>query len=174
MKQYNVIFGGAVLGGYKAAQVKKNLATLFKADERKIDQLFSGAPAVLKQNIDYDQAMKYQKALQRAGAICNVEEVIQNIDQQAVAPPVPPPIPKSTSAQMVGGKRQSIIRSNPQVQTQKKKNRGPFLIILGVFMILTRVLKIVLVGDPGFMDLFMGGLGVLWLITGISKVTKQS
>jgi hypothetical protein len=32
MKQYNVVFGGAVLGGHKAAEVKKNLATLFKAD----------------------------------------------------------------------------------------------------------------------------------------------
>ena len=118
--------------------------------------------------------MKYQNTLQRAGAICNVEEVIQNIDQQAVATPVPPPIPKSTSAHMVGGKGQSVLKSNPQVQTHKKKNRGPFLIILGVAMILIRVVKISLVGDPGFMDLFMGGLGVFWIITGISKVVKHS
>ena len=118
--------------------------------------------------------MKYQKALQRAGAICNVEEVIQNIDQQAAATLVPPPIPQSTSAHMVGGKSQSVHKSEPQAQTHKKKNRGPLLIILGVVMILIRVVKITVTGDPGFMDLLQGGLGVYWLISGIHKVAKQS
>ena len=51
MKQYNVVFGGAVLGGHKAAEVKKNLAALFKADEKKIDQLFAAPQAVLKRNM---------------------------------------------------------------------------------------------------------------------------
>ena len=174
MKQYNVVFCFVVLGGHKAAEVKKNLAALFKADEKKIDQLFAAPQAVLKRNIDYDQAMKYQKALQRAGAICNVEEVIQNIDQQAAATPGPPPIPQSTSAHMVGGKSQSVHKSEPQAQTHKKKNRGPLLIILGVVMILIRVVSITVKGHPGFLDLFQGGLGVYWLISGIHKVAKQS
>jgi hypothetical protein len=70
MKQYNVVFGGAVSGGHKVEEVKKSLAAVFKADEKKIDQLFEVPHVVLKRNIDYDQAMKYQKALQRAGAVC--------------------------------------------------------------------------------------------------------
>jgi hypothetical protein len=120
--------------------------------------------------------MKYQKALQRAGAVCDVEEVIQNIGQQAAATPVPPPIPQPAGVHMVGGKRQSAHKSNPQAQTHKKNNRGPFLIILGVVMILIRIGSISVTGHrhPGFMDLWMGGLGVLWLITGIGMVTKQS
>ena len=36
MKQFNVVFGGAVTGGRKVEEVKKNLAALFKADEKKI------------------------------------------------------------------------------------------------------------------------------------------
>jgi hypothetical protein len=41
-------------------------------------------------------------------------------------------------------------------------------------MILIRIGSISVTGHPGFMDLWMGGLGVLWLITGIGMVTKQS
>ena len=40
MKQFNVVFGGAVSGGHKVEEVKKSLAAVFKADEKKIDQLF--------------------------------------------------------------------------------------------------------------------------------------
>jgi hypothetical protein len=174
MKQFNVVLGGAVSGGDKAAQVKQNLAALFKADEKKIDQLLATPQTVLKRNIDYEQAIKYQQALQRAGAICNVEEVIQNIDQQAVATPGPPPIPQATGAHMVGGKRQSANKPDSQAQTQKKKNRGPLLIIGGVAMILLRVGSITFKGHPGFMDLFQGGLGTYFLISGIRKVAKQS
>ena len=67
MKQFNVVFGGAISGGHKVEDVKKNLAALFKADPQKIDQLFEAPQVVLKRNVDYDQAMKYQTALQRAG-----------------------------------------------------------------------------------------------------------
>ena len=174
MKHYNVVFGGVASGNDKAAQVKQNLAALFKADKNKIDQLLAAPQTVLKRNIDYDQAMKYQKALQQAGAVCNIEEVIENIGQQAAAVPSPPPIPQASGVHMVGGKRQSAHKSDLQTQTHKKKNRGPLLIICGVVMILLRVARIGFVGHPGFMDLFMGGLGVYWLITGIRKVTNQA
>ena len=174
MKQFNVVFGGAVSGGRQVEEVKKNLAALFKADAKKIDQLFAAPQVVLKRNVDYDQAMKYQAALQRAGAVCGVQEVIQDIEQQAVAQSSPPPIPQSSGEHMVGGQRQIIRTSKPQAQKHKKSNRGPLLIILGVFMILIRVVRIILFGHPGFMDLFLGGLGVSWLITGIRMVTKKS
>ena len=174
MKQFNVVFGGAVSGGHQAAEVKKNLATLFKADEKKIDQLFAAPQTVLKRNIDYDQAMKYQKALQQAGAICNVEEVIANIGQQAAAAANPPPIPKPPGVHMVGGKRQSTHKSNPQAQTRIKSNRGPYLIIFGTVMILLGVGNIAFTGHLGFLDLLLGGAGVFSLIDGITTVAKKS
>jgi hypothetical protein len=49
MKQFNVVFGGAVSGGHKVEEVKKSLAAVFKADEKKIDQLFEVPHVVLKQ-----------------------------------------------------------------------------------------------------------------------------
>ena len=36
MKQFNVVFGGAVSGGHKVEEVKKSLAAVFKADEKKL------------------------------------------------------------------------------------------------------------------------------------------
>ena len=179
MKYYNVVFGGAVSGGHQAAEVKKNLAALFKADEKKIDQLFAAPQVVLKRNIDYDQAIKYQNALQSAGAICNVEEVIQNIGQLAAAAANPPPIPKPSGVHMVGGKRQSAHKSDPQAQTrikskQIKSNRGPVLIFVGTVMILLGVGNIAFTRHLGFLDLLLGGAGVLWLIDGITTVAKKS
>ena len=171
MKQFNVVFGGAVSGGHSVEDVKKNLATLFKADLKRIDQLFEAPQVILKRNVDYDQAKKYQVALQRAGAVCDVQEVIQNIGQQAAAPP---PIPHQAGAHMVGGQKQSVHKPALQRPSSKKSNRGPLLIILGVFMILIRVIRLAMVGHPGFMDLFMGGLGVYWLISGIRMVVKKS
>ena len=174
MKQFNVVFGGAVSGGHKVEEVKKNLATLFKADPKKIDQLFETPQVVLKRNIDYDRAMKYQTAFQRAGAICDVEEVIQEIGQQAAAPSGPPPIPQPSDVHMVGGKRQSVHKSAPQAQIHKKNKRGPYLIIFGVVLILIRAFSIAFKGSPGFMDLFQGGLGIYLLISGIHTVAKKS
>ena len=174
MKQFNVVFGGAVSDDRNVEDVKKNLAALFKADPNKIDKLFEAPQVVLKRNVDHEQAMKYQSALRRAGAVCDVQEIIQDIGQQAATPSTPPPIPQQSRAHMVGGRKQSVHKPGLQKQTSKKSNRGPFLIILGVLMILIRVVRIILFGHPGFMDLFMGGLGVCWLITGIRMVVKKS
>jgi len=176
MKQYNVVFGGAVLGGHKAAEVRKNLATLFKADEKKIDQLFAAPQAVLKRNIDYDQAMKYQKSLQRAGAICNVEEVIQNIDQQAVATPGPPPIPQSAGIQMVGGV--SLPAQEPDIKeySEPKAKSGVGDIIAGVVLIGIGLAfgGSVFTGNPGLLDYFFDGLGVFWIGKGIYRLVRSS
>ena len=67
MKQYNLVFEGAVSDGRKVEEVKSNLATIFKVDENKIDHLFTAPLAVIKKNINYDVAMQYQHALKKAG-----------------------------------------------------------------------------------------------------------
>ncbi len=79
---------------------------------------------VLKRNVDYDQAMKYQTALQRAGAVCDVKEVIQDIDQQAAAPSAPPPIQPQSGVHMVGGEIQAAHETESQAQTKKKAVPG--------------------------------------------------
>ena len=46
MKQYNVVFEGAASAGHNLEEVKKNLGAIFKADEKKIDQLFDASQVI--------------------------------------------------------------------------------------------------------------------------------
>ena len=61
MSRYHVIFDGTVATGCKVEDVKRNLAALFKIDEKKADLLFTKPQVVLKKSLDYDSALKYRK-----------------------------------------------------------------------------------------------------------------
>ncbi|MGD8961291.1 MAG: hypothetical protein PVF29_07125 [Desulfobacterales bacterium] len=175
VKQFNVVFEGAVTGGHKVEDVKKNLATLFKADVKKIDQLFEAPQVVLKRNIDYDQAMKLQAALQRAGAVCDVQEVIQDLDQQAAAPSAPPPIQPSSGVHMVGGEVQGVHEPATETQTEKKSGSGVGDIIAGVVLIGIGFLfgGSIFLGNPGLLDYFFDGLGLFWIGKGIYRLVRS-
>ena len=69
MNQYQLVFNGTVADGHNLNEVKRNLASLFKIDETKIEQLFISLPIVVKKNMDYDGAIKAQRVLRKAGAI---------------------------------------------------------------------------------------------------------
>ena len=174
MKQYNVVFGGAVSGGNNVEEVKKNLGSIFKADEKKIDQLFAAPQVVLKRNIDYDQAMKYQRALQRAGAICDVEEVIQNIDQRAADTPAPPPIQKPAGVHMVGGELQTAHEIETEEHSESKSGAGIGDIIAGIVLIGIGFLfgGSIFLGNPGPLDYFFDGLGLFWIGKGIYRLVR--
>jgi len=93
MNQYQLVFNGTVSDGHNINEVKRNLAALFKTDDTKVEQMFTRLPFVVKRNVDYDGAIKYQRVLRKAGAICQVEEAIQNISppvREEAAPPPPP------------------------------------------------------------------------------------
>jgi thiol-disulfide isomerase/thioredoxin len=72
-QRYRVIFEGEILDGLQVEEVKRGLATLFKASEAKIERFFSGKRLAVKKDVDYETAMKYLKAFERAGAACRVE-----------------------------------------------------------------------------------------------------
>ena len=174
MKQFNVVFGGAVSGGRNVEEVKQNLATLFKADDKKIDQLFDAPQVVLKRNVDYEQAMKFQTALQRAGAICDVEEIVQDIDQQASDPAAQPPMPPQSGVHMVGGKIQSGDAIEAEVKPEKKAGSGVGDIITGVVLIGIGFLfgGSVFLGNPGLLDWLFDGLGLFWIGKGIYRLVR--
>ena len=142
--------------------------------KKKIDQLFAAPQVILKQNIDYDQAVKYQKALQRAGAVCDVEEVIQNIGQQAAETSGPPPIPQPSGVHMVGGEIQAAHEPKIQEQAEKKSGSGVKDIIAGVVLIGIGFLfgGSVFLGNPGLLDYFFDGLGVFWIGKGIYRLVR--
>ncbi len=66
--RYNVYFAGQVLEGQDPASVRSRLGQLFKADAATLDKLFSGKTQLVKRNCDEATALKYQQAMERAGA----------------------------------------------------------------------------------------------------------
>lgn len=65
---YDIIFRGDIMPGHQLPNVKAKLAQLFKADEQKINALFTGAAVPLKKNLEKISAEKYQAVLRQAGA----------------------------------------------------------------------------------------------------------
>ena len=72
---FEVAFSGQVSTGANPDEVKARVAKMFKADDAKLAQLFSGKRIVIKKNIDQATAAKYQTALNRAGAECEVNSL---------------------------------------------------------------------------------------------------
>ena len=110
MSNYKLVFDGTISDGYQVEDVKKNLAAVLKANENQIELLFSKPEVVIKKNMDYESAVKYQKAMQKAGTICKVMEIARNqaaVPAETAAPikataqSIDPPGMPAPSAQMV-------------------------------------------------------------------------
>lgn len=87
---YEVAFSGEIAEGADLEKVKANVAQMFKADAAKLAHLFSGKRVVIKKGIDQQTAMKYQAALTKAGAVCEVanlttdSEIVESVSAVAV------------------------------------------------------------------------------------------
>ena len=66
--KYDIYFRGEILPGADEAQVRAAIAKIFKADDAKLAQLFSGKVNTIKKSVDKDVAAKYQQAFKKAGA----------------------------------------------------------------------------------------------------------
>jgi len=163
-----------VSDGRKVEEVKSNLATLFKVDPKKIEHLFTSPSAVIKKNVNYDVARQYQHEMKKAGAICKVKEVIENIDQQAAETPGPPPLPQSAGIQMVGGVAHSVQEPEIKTHSEPKTRSGVGDIIAGVVLIGIGLLfgGSVFTGNPSMLDYFFDGLGLFWIGKGIYHLIR--
>jgi hypothetical protein len=81
---FEIAFSGQVSAGADPQEVKARVGKMFSAEGAKLDQLFSGQQLVIKKNVDQQTAQKYQDALQRVGAECEVKSM------SASAPAAPP------------------------------------------------------------------------------------
>ena len=85
--EYKVVFAGQLVEGADAAAVKGNFQKLFKADEQRIQKLFSGNRVVIRKNVDQATALKYQATLRKAGGVCSIEPMDEQPGGEAPAPP---------------------------------------------------------------------------------------
>jgi hypothetical protein len=72
---FEVAFLGQISAGADPQEVKAKVGKIFNADEAKLAQLFSGKRIVIKKNVDQATAAKYQTALNRAGAECEISPI---------------------------------------------------------------------------------------------------
>ncbi len=74
-KIYEIAFSGQIVDGADLQSVKQKIAQIFKADEDRLTQMFSGRRVLIKRKADEITMIKYRGAFQKAGAICEVVDL---------------------------------------------------------------------------------------------------
>jgi hypothetical protein len=88
--EYKVIFAGELVAGADPGAVRANFQKLFKADEKRVEKLFSGNRVLIKKNVDEATAQKYQATLRKAGGVCSIEPMHEEPAAGAEPAPEPP------------------------------------------------------------------------------------
>ena len=110
MARYEIAFSGQLVPGAQLELVKANLAKLFQADEQRLALLFSGRRVVIKSNLDAAGAEKYRSTLERAGALIEVVDLDQEIEEIELAPPPAEPVAATGAGEPVVGRLQVAPR----------------------------------------------------------------
>lgn len=89
--KYRITTDGKLRDGFDVSTVKSSLATIFNIEEHRLEHLFSGHSAVIKEVVDYDTARTYEETLNRAGLICSSKPIretegVQNLQDDADQP----------------------------------------------------------------------------------------
>lgn len=110
--RYRVVFKGEVAPDADIKEVKEKVASVFKADSKKIEKLFSGENIVIKKNANLETCEKLSKAFKNAGAISYIEKEkatgTNDVDNTQDKEPGPPPLPSRQELdrrQAVAGRR---------------------------------------------------------------------
>jgi hypothetical protein len=128
---FEVAFSGQIDDGADLDEVKAKVAAMFKADETKLAHLFSGKRIVIKKNIDAQTAAKYQTALGRVGAKCEVKSLSVS-DEVAPSPSPQPgvvnsPPPSTPSEPAVEPASRSPAAASVQAATFESADHGDVL-----------------------------------------------
>lgn len=92
---YKIVFRGELVANMGEQEVRRNLAERLRFSEAALDKLFSGAPMILKADLDQETANRYAKALWQAGARCNIEPMVAAPPIEVAHRPVPRPAPRA-------------------------------------------------------------------------------
>jgi hypothetical protein len=89
---FEVAFSGKISEGADLDEVKVRVGKMFKADDAKIAQMFSGKRIVIKRNLDKAAAVRYANAFKKAGAVCEVKPMSGAVATRPakIATPSPP------------------------------------------------------------------------------------
>ena len=72
------------LKGYSTGKgeyyVEKDFAELFKMELTKAKEMFNSLPITIKESISLEEANQYKAAIDKTGAVCEVENMKYNFD----------------------------------------------------------------------------------------------
>ena len=85
-KLFDIAFSGQIVDGADLQAVKQVIGKIFKADEARLDMMFSGRRVIIKRQADEITMIKYRGAFQKAGAVC---EIVDLSEEAADAPDKP-------------------------------------------------------------------------------------
>lgn len=83
-ERYHVVFRGEIQEGKAVDEVKQRLMSMFGLPRERLEQVFAGQPLMVKEQVSYEEALKYKTAFEGAGTVCRMEPV------QAHKQPAPP------------------------------------------------------------------------------------
>ena len=143
--------------------------------------------------MDYDSALQYQKALQKAGTVCRVINTSQNqgmvpveeaapakTTDQLIVEPSPPPVANTVNAPNTGIGQVAL---SPEIAAQKfqaqasagsKIGKGIKDIIAGVVLIGIGFVfgGSIFLGTADAVDVFFDCLGLFWIGLGLYKMIR--
>ncbi len=67
-ERFDIIFEGHIKEKASLLEVKRKLATLFKIDDTRVEQLFQRSPVVIKRNLTRAEAVEYDRLFEQTGA----------------------------------------------------------------------------------------------------------
>lgn len=79
MSKFRIVTNGEVAPGHHEVDVRKNLVGLCKYNDDQLDALFSGFPFVFKSGLDDVMSQRYKAALDKAGIVTTIEEVMPEL-----------------------------------------------------------------------------------------------
>ncbi len=109
--RYRVVLSGGVRQGESLDAVKQRMAAMFKAPAAQMDMLFQRGHAVIKKDIDLETAKKYVRAIESAGALCEIEP-----QESAAEPARPAPAVKRETLKAETGRPEPRVVVIPLLQ----------------------------------------------------------
>lgn len=113
MPLFEIAFQGQLRSGVTQEQARARIGQLFQVGGEQLDVLFSGRRVVIKQGLDQPAAEKYRQAIERAGALCNIDAVEPETNDAQV-PPTSPSKSLSSNAPQPGPNPHRASEAEPR------------------------------------------------------------
>ena len=84
--RFKVVFSGEIREGFDGVTARQRLSTLYKANPKQIERLFTGKRMVLKSGLTREEAERFRRVFNETGAACEV--LPENLEPSAA--PVKP------------------------------------------------------------------------------------